>query len=103
MHDNSYRKAVVGSKVTLPVKFLNERTGELEVLTGRDVTIRIADANETLVITDAACDVSGTEATYEWDPAGPLTGKHLIQFTLDGDIVEPATPLTIYLVDVLGA
>lgn len=103
MQDNSYRKAVIGSLVTLPVSFKNARNGDILDLTGRDVTVRIAPYSGALVVTDADCTIDGEVAYYEWDTTGRNAGKYLVQFTLDGEMIEPASPLTIYLEPRLGS
>lgn len=101
-----YRKIVIGATERLPV-MANDPTGYPIDLTGVGVTVRVygPGTGGALVVTDAACTVTSTQAYYDWDTTGLAAGRYQIQFTFDTDDllqIEPADPFTVLLAARLG-
>ena len=101
-----YRKIVIGAVERLPV-IAHDPTGYPIDLTGTTVTVRIygPGTSGALVVPDAACVVTATQAYYDWDTTGMAAGRYLIQFTFDTDDlvqIEPADPFTVLLAARLG-
>jgi hypothetical protein len=101
-----YRKIVIGAVERLPV-IAHDPTGYPIDLSGVDVTVRIfgPGAGGALVVPDAVCVSTATQAYYDWDTAGLTAGRYQIQFTFDTDDllqIEPADPFTVLLAARLG-